>query len=230
VPERRDPPATWLCLRYGKLGPARFTSARDVARLMERAIKRAGLPVAYSSGFSPHQRVSYAYPAPTGGASQAELFLVGLTRLGDAANWANALDAQLPAGVRVEAATLTTDRRYLTGLTASRWRVDWPEGVADAAELRHAVASLLASDAVPIQRRSKSQVSEQDVRPAVFAMEADGASLVAVVKQSEPLIRPVDVWAGLAALSPAVAAWGPGLPTRERQGQLTDDGDVANLI
>ena len=81
-PERREPPVAWLCLRYSKMGPARFTSARDIGRLMERALKRAQVPVAYSSGFNPHQRVSYAFPAPTGAASQAEYALVALAAAG----------------------------------------------------------------------------------------------------------------------------------------------------
>ncbi len=40
-------------LRFAKLGKVRFTSHRDVARIWERALRRAGLPVAYTEGFSP---------------------------------------------------------------------------------------------------------------------------------------------------------------------------------
>ena len=44
-----------LRLRYEKLGKVRFLSHRDVARVLERAVRRAGLPVAYSEGFSPRR-------------------------------------------------------------------------------------------------------------------------------------------------------------------------------
>jgi len=207
-----------LCLRYSKLGPARFTSARDIARLMERAIKRACLPVAYSSGFSPHQRVSYAYPAPTGAASHAEYLMVGLTALGDCDGFVRALDAQLPGGIHAEAGELTDDRRRLAQLDASRWRLETP-----AAGLALAVATFMASPEVIIERRSKSGLSRQDVRDAVVSLAVDGPAIVAVVKQSDPLIRPVDVLAGL-----GVAAL--GLPTREAQGRLGVDGGVTNLV
>ena len=222
MPERRDPPATWLCLRYSKLGPARFTSARDIARLMERAIKRANLPVAYSSGFSPHQRVSYAFPAPTGAASHAEYLMIGLTTLGDCAGFVQALDAQLPSGIRAEAGELTGDRRRLAGLDASRWRFEWPVGTPPAT-LAEAAAVFMASPAVMIERKAKSGVSRQDVRVAVVSLVADGTAIGGVIKQGEPLIRPVDVLAGL-AVEPA------GLPTREAQGRLGWDGGVTNLV
>jgi len=81
----------------------------------------------------------------------------------------------------------------------------------------------LASPVVMIERRSKSGVSWQDVRAAVVSLVVDGPALVAVVKQGDPLIRPVDVLAGL-AVTPA------GLPTREAHGCLGSDGGVTNLI
>ena len=46
-------------LRFTKVGKIRWTSHRDVARMWERAIRRAGLPVAYSAGFSPRPRLHF---------------------------------------------------------------------------------------------------------------------------------------------------------------------------
>ncbi|MBX6723253.1 MAG: DUF2344 domain-containing protein, partial [Dactylosporangium sp.] len=65
-------------IRYAKRGPLRFTSHRDFARAFERALRRADVPVAYSQGFSPHPRVSYASAAPTGAASEAEYLELAL--------------------------------------------------------------------------------------------------------------------------------------------------------
>ena len=64
-PVQQAPPAQKLRLRYAKRGPARFTSHRDFGRALERALRRAEIPMAYSSGFSPHPRISYANAAPT---------------------------------------------------------------------------------------------------------------------------------------------------------------------
>ena len=58
--------------RFAKLGKIRFTSHRDVARMWERALRRAGLPVAYIGGFSPRPQLSFGLALPTGRESLAE--------------------------------------------------------------------------------------------------------------------------------------------------------------
>ena len=67
-PTGPPPPPTVqrLRLRYAKRGRLRFSSHRDFQRAFERALRRAEVPMAYSAGFSPHPKVSYANAAPTG--------------------------------------------------------------------------------------------------------------------------------------------------------------------
>ncbi|MFL6166470.1 MAG: TIGR03936 family radical SAM-associated protein, partial [Ornithinibacter sp.] len=79
-PEGPAPPPSVqrLRLRYTKRGRLRFTSHRDFQRAFERALRRAAVPMAYSAGFSPHPKVSYAGAAPTGTASEAEYLEIGL--------------------------------------------------------------------------------------------------------------------------------------------------------
>src|SRR5438309_8099794 len=80
VPEGPPPPPVVqrLRIRYAKRGRLRFTSHRDFARAFERALRRAAVPMAYSAGFTPHPKVSYAGAAPTGVASEAEYLEIGL--------------------------------------------------------------------------------------------------------------------------------------------------------
>ena len=53
-------------LRYAKVGKVRWTSHRDAARIWERALRRAGLAVAYTEGFSPRPRLHFGLALPTG--------------------------------------------------------------------------------------------------------------------------------------------------------------------
>src|ERR687883_1213011 len=104
---RRQPPGGQapvvqrVRVRYAKRGPLRFTSHRDFARAFERAVQRAGVPVAYSQGFTPHPKISYASAAPTGVASEAEYLEVGLQARVDPAEVGAALDAALSPGLDV---------------------------------------------------------------------------------------------------------------------------------
>src|SRR5687768_18378262 len=87
-----------LRLRYAKRDRLRFTSHRDFARAFERAVRRARVPIGFSSGFSPHPKISYANAAPTGSASEAEYLEIGLTEPRDPADVQRALDEALPPG------------------------------------------------------------------------------------------------------------------------------------
>ncbi len=61
-----------LRVRFSKTGKIRFIGHRDVARVVERAVRKAGLPVAYSEGFSPRMRISFGLALPTGYESDGE--------------------------------------------------------------------------------------------------------------------------------------------------------------
>src|SRR5882762_904670 len=103
LPDGPPPPPTVqrLRVRYAKRGRLRFTSHRDIQRAFERALRRADVPMAYSAGFSPHPKVSWAGAAPTGVASEAEYVEIGVTRPLDPAVLAAALDQSLPADLDI---------------------------------------------------------------------------------------------------------------------------------
>ncbi|MDP2774192.1 MAG: TIGR03936 family radical SAM-associated protein, partial [Nocardioides sp.] len=100
-PEQQAPPVQRLRIRYAKRGRLRFTSHRDFSRAFERAIFRARVPMAYSSGFNPHPRISYAGAAPTGSASEAEFLEIALAEVVDPATIHAALAEALPDGLDI---------------------------------------------------------------------------------------------------------------------------------
>src|SRR5512133_2414458 len=88
-----------LRLRYAKRGRLRFSSTRDFQRALERAVRRADVPMAFSAGFHPHPRISYANAAPTGTASEAEYVELALSERVDPEAVRAALDEALPTGL-----------------------------------------------------------------------------------------------------------------------------------
>jgi radical SAM-linked protein len=164
-------------VRFAKRGRLRFLSHRDVARSVERAVRRAGIPVAHSHGFSPHPRLSWIGAAPTGVASEAEYLEIGLTRPLDPAELASALDAALPDGLDVLAAAVAEGEALADRIDASEWRIELP-GVPPA-DLGRAVAALEAAGSVVVERVTPSGRRQVDVRGAlvsalVSAVVADG--------------------------------------------------------
>ena len=144
-PDRETAPTVQrLRLQYAKRGRLRFSSARDFQRALERALRRAEIPMAYSAGFSPHPKVSYANAAPTGVASEAEYVEIGVTQACDPEAVRAALDAALPPGLDVVAAVEARTPDFANRLEASVWRIELP-GVPEVAA-RDALAGFLAAD------------------------------------------------------------------------------------
>jgi radical SAM-linked protein len=225
-------------LRYAKRGPMRFTSHRDFARAFERAIHRARVPIAYSQGFTPHPKVSYASAAPTGAASEAEYLELALREPVDCAALVRALDAALPPGLDVLAAVEAGAGALADRIEASLWRLDLP--ACEPEELREAVRRFLAADEVLVPRLTKQGRRMVDARAAVIGAEvADGepcgvgeppcAILDLVVRQVTPTVRPDDVLSGLRVVA---ALESPSVPraTRLAQGALTPQGDLVDPL
>src|SRR4051812_34339475 len=155
-----------LRLRYAKRDRLRFTSHRDVARAFERALRRAAIPLAYSSGFTAHPRVSWVGAAPTGVASEAEYLEIGLAEEREPEQVRTALDAALPPGLDVLACVQASGPGLAERIDTSVWTLRLP-GV-DPPQASAAVAALLAASTAPVEKLTKSGRKTVDVRPAVL--------------------------------------------------------------
>jgi radical SAM-linked protein len=238
-----NPSAAPVCkvrLCYAKRGKLRFTSHRDVARAFERALRRAGLPMAYSQGYHPHPKVSWLGAAPTGAASEAEYVEIALVEHLDPEMVRAQLDAALPDGLAVLEGVLAGPGPLADRIDASAWRIE-VRGV-DAAQLREAVELLLAAQTVLVQRVTKDGLRSLDARAIASLAVQDAPTvlpepdqlgrcgiLIAVVRQVSPAVRPDDVLSALGAVA--------GLPSsvlvkaiRTAQGRLDDDGGLVDPL
>lgn len=226
-------------LRYTKRGRLRFTSHRDFQRAFERALRRAEVPMAYSAGFTPHPKVSYANAAPTGTGSEAEYLEIALTAARDPEKLRVLLDESLPAGLDIVDAVEARTSGLADRLAASVWELRLA-GV-DPADADRAVEAFNRADAVEVQRMTKNGVRTFDARSAVVRLETHSepadrptdrpcAILRLVVRHVTPAVRPDDVLSGLRAvadLAPPV----PAAVTRLAQGPFdAETGTVTDPL
>lgn len=237
------PPAVQrVRLRYAKRGRMRFGSTRDFQRALERALRRAEVPIAFSSGFHPHPRISYANAAPTGAASEAEYVELALARRVDPDELRLALDTALPAGLDVVEVVEAGPGALADRLEASDWQILLP-GM-DREQVARAVAAYLAVDRAEVTRVLKAGARVVDTRAAVVSMHLadapeaarDGipggrcAILRVVVRHTTPAVRPDDVLTALRAVADLEPP-APPLVTRLAQGPLQDaSGRVADPL
>ncbi|MBA8825385.1 radical SAM-linked protein [Saccharopolyspora lacisalsi] len=248
-----------LRLRYAKRGRLRFTSHRDLARAFERGLRRAGVPMAHSRGFTPHPKVSWAGAVPTGAASEAEYVEIHLAEQVDPLKLHEQLRWVLPTGMDLLDVVPAGSDSLADRLEAGLWRIELP-GVR-VAELRSAVARLMEAPTVEVERMTKNGRRSLDARAAVISAEVHEGTpsceelialrvresesdadmddrakdsepygiLVTVVRQATPVVRPDDVLSALRVVA------GPVLPvvaraTRLRQGRLDERGELTDPL
>lgn len=230
-PEQQAPPVQRLRIQYAKRGRLRFTSHRDFSRAFERAIFRARVPMAYSSGFNPHPRISYAGAAPTGSASEAEYLEIGLSEVVDPDTVRAALEEALPDGLDLVEVVVSPGGSLADRLEASHWYVDiaTPPG-----PTLTAVAQFLAAPEILVQRMTKKGVREFDCRVPVVSLSVEsreeGSRLDLVLRHAVPAVRPDDVLTGLSSVSGLVLDHSP-LLTRLAQGPFdAETGEIGDPL
>jgi hypothetical protein len=92
---------TRLLIKYAKTGDAAFLSHREIMRILERALRRADLPLVFSAGFNPRPRMSFAPALPLGVAADAEYMEVSVESQVDPAGAREKINIALPEGLRV---------------------------------------------------------------------------------------------------------------------------------
>ena len=221
-PIQQQPPVMKMLVKYGKLGPARFASHRDFARVLERALLRAEIPMAYSSGFNPHQRVSYVNHAPTSAESVAEYVILALKSVSEPGDVKTALDAQMPPGMPIlEVSALDRDISF----EASLWNIDLEGGEStDKNDLvKQALSAFDAAEEILVTREGKNGPRALYVKSAIQWIGAvSHSSLRVVIKHTEPLVRPEDVVLALRGLVLDLDEGFPPRTSRQAQGSVTE--------
>jgi radical SAM-linked protein len=214
--------------RFSKLGKIRFTSHRDVARMWERGLRKAGVAVAYTEGFSPRPRLSFGLALSTGHESLGEYLDIDLDAhagLVDLEGFPARLDPALPVGITVQRAVEVEPGTpsLQQAVTCCTWSIE----VIGSSEARveAAVDAALAADSLVVTRTRKGHEVVDDLRPGIAALAVtgrteDGVVLVADLGTQPRGLRPSELLAALAVV--AAEPFAEGRVCRTHQWLLLD--------
>lgn len=195
-------------LRFTKRGKIRFTSHRDVARIMERALRKLRLPLSYSEGFSPRPRIAFGLALSVAHESDAEYLDIDLVTPVDLEDLPSRLCAALPDGLTVVAAGHIEpgSASLQEAISSCRWLIE----VLDASmtDVTAAVSALLDAAELPLERQRKGKTTVVDVRPCVLTLEVlgpidDGVQLAALLSTEPVSLRPSEFISALSSMMPA---------------------------
>jgi radical SAM family uncharacterized protein/radical SAM-linked protein len=158
-------------LRWSKSEEVRFTSHLDVGRTFERTIRRSGIPIAYSEGFHPHQKVAFGPPLPLGFISDSEYLDLQLTEPYTSL-FLSQLNQALPDGFKfLDARVILGKSESLSSvinLAGYEVQLDIPPDRAD-----NGIQSLLERENLWIKRATKEKVKEVDIRRHVYKLDCE---------------------------------------------------------
>ncbi len=168
-------------VRFTKLGKVRFTSHRDLARVVERALRKAQIPVAHSEGFTPRPKIAFGLALPVGAESLGEYFDAELVDRWDPAELASRLNAALPPGFSVVGVEEVSraDISLQEDVAACSWMIEL-RGIAPGAAAE-AVGRTLGAPTLVLERSRKGESRLDDVRPAIESLSVTDGQPVALV-------------------------------------------------
>lgn len=199
-------PIQRMRITFCKGGAARYTSHLDLARALERALNRAGLPVAYTQGFNRHPRLSLAAALPLGYTSDAEVADVWLVEEVQPEAFRERLQQAMPPGIALKDArsVALSEPSLQQQMAESVYEVRFLDPVEEVA-LRSGVAGLLAAESIPHERARAKNNKPQiiDLRPLILEVQVLSISndspylLLHLVQTATRTGRPDDVLAAL---------------------------------
>lgn len=164
-------------VKFSKHGSSRFLGHLDVMRYFQKAVRRAGISIAFSKGFRPHMIMSFAAPLGLGVTSDGEYFDMELSRDMSSREIIERFNEVLTEGFQVTGARKTPEGKKnnamaLTAAASYQVRLlegakDWPEDMAKQAELFCAQPSIL------VKKETKSGSKMADIKPGIYQFQAD---------------------------------------------------------
>lgn len=156
---------------YQKSPRLRHIGHLDLMRAMQRALRKSGLPIAYSQGFNPHILLSFASPLSVGVPGEREIMEVPLSADISAADFLTALNRALPPELPCLSARAVEDRHPapMALLRWAKYRIAFYEPAEAALS---AIPKLLALGSMTVSRRTKSGEKPCDIRPMIAQLAA----------------------------------------------------------
>ncbi len=187
-------------IRYAKRGDAKFISHLDFLRLIQRAMRRAQLPLKFSEGFNPHPCLSFAQPLGVGTTGEKELFEVELTAPCDSIM--DKLAPKMPRGIEI-VEVIPCEKNNFAKIARAVYAVR-PETL----PTEEMLSAFLDKTEILTEKKTKSGIKTTDIRPDIFGAKlGEDRLLLRLAAGSQANLKPSTV---MDAMAEHLEGYSPG--------------------
>lgn len=161
-------------IKFSKHGVVKFIGHLDFMRYFQKAIRRAGIDVIYSSGFSPHQVMSFASPLGVGHCSNGDYFDIEVNSHEGRQNMIDRLNQAMVPGVVVENIVALGEKagNAMASVAAAGYTLEWKEGYEVPEDLADSVTHFYEQKTIMVTKQTKKSTLELDLKPGIYELKA----------------------------------------------------------
>ena len=207
-----------LRIKFRKYGPIRFIGHLDVMRFFQKAIRRAEIDIAYSSGFSPHQIMSFAAPLGVGLESNGEYMDIEVNSITSCADIAERLNRASVPGIEITSVKVLPEDagNAMASVAAASYTVRFREERAPQMNIARALPAFLSKEHILITKETKKGSREVDLKPGIYEFTWDDDKFSMLVDASSAgNIKPAQIIEALLADNGEILKENALLITRE---------------
>ena len=163
-------------IKFSKEGSVKFIGHLDMMRYFQKAIRRADIDIAYSSGFNPHQIMSFASPLSVGHESSGEYFDVELNSLVSEEDVQERLNAVMVEGVRILAVSVLDEKEgnAMASVAAADYLVAYSDKIKLPEDWQERLQDFYAQKTIPVIKKTKKGEKEIDLKEGIYKLEIRG--------------------------------------------------------
>ncbi len=155
-------------LTFKKTGYAKYVSHLDLMRMFQRAFLRAELPISFSQGFNPHQKISIAFPLPLGVTGEKEYIDIELDEKLNFNELIQKLNGALPTDIRISSASFPTQKTSTLSRAVYDVKIDLANDISD---LQNKILDVLNQNEIIVEKKTKRGIADTDIKPSIIDSE-----------------------------------------------------------
>ena len=184
-------------VKFKKHGAIRFIGHLDVMRFFQKCIRRAGLDIAYSGGYSPHQIMSFAHPLGVGMESNGEYMDIELHTATTSEDMIKRMNEASVDGIEIVSIKELPEGagNAMASVAAASYTVRFREGKEPKVKIADKIIDFMSQQQILITKETKKNTLEVDLKPGIYDFRAneDGSLYLFVDASSGGNIKPITV-------------------------------------